>query len=200
MDSFIYVLNLRMLLFLKKSSNAMALRSFEGFMPTIGNHVLVDDSALVIGQVSLGDDVSIWPMCVLRGDVQTIRIGNRTNIQDGCICHVSHASKMHPEGFALTIGNNVTVGHKAILHGCIISDYVLIGMGAIVMDGAVIPSQVMLAAGCLVPPNKTLESGFLYVGSPAKKSRVLTQQEKDYFLYSADHYVQLKNKHLGFYS
>ena len=174
----------------------MTIRDFQNSSPTLAEHVFVDETALVLGQVTLGADSSVWPMTVIRGDVNTIHIGERTNIQDGSVCHVSHATAAQPNGFALTIGNDVTVGHKAILHGCIIGNRVLIGMGAIIMDGAVIPDDVILAAGCLVPPNKKLEGGFLYVGSPVKKSRELTQQEKDYFIYSAKHYVALKNKHL----
>jgi carbonic anhydrase/acetyltransferase-like protein (isoleucine patch superfamily) len=185
-----------MLAFLNLGDQIMTQRSFAGITPTTGNQVFIDDSALVIGQVSLADDVSVWPMCVLRGDVNTITIGKRTNIQDGCICHVSHAQTTNPAGFALTVGEDVTVGHKAILHGCTIGNRVLVGMGAIVMDGAVIADEIILAAGCLVPPHKFLVSGFLYVGSPAQQSRALTEQEKNYFTYSANHYVQLKNKHM----
>lgn len=176
---------------------AMTIRDFQKQSPTLAENVFVDETALVIGRVTLGADVSVWPMTVLRGDVNIIHIGARTNIQDGSVCHVTSPSHTYPNGFSLKVGEDVTVGHKVILHGCTIGNRVLIGMGAIVMDGAVIPDEVMLGAGCLVSPGKILESGFLYIGSPAKKSRELTQSERDFFIHSAKHYVELKNKHLG---
>ena len=144
----------------------------------------------------MGDDCSVWPMTVIRGDVNHIRIGNRSNIQDGSILHVTHASANN-DGYALTIGDDVTAGHQVILHGCTIEDRVLIGMGATIMDGAVIQSDVVLGAGSLVAPGKVLESGYLYLGSPAKRVRALTDAERAFFTYSAGNYVKLKDLHLA---
>jgi len=175
----------------------MTIRSFENHTPKIGNTVLVDSTALVLGEVSIGDDSSIWPMVVVRGDVHSISIGNRTNIQDGCVLHVTHASNYVSEGHKLTIGDDVTIGHKAIIHGCTIEDECLIGMGVTIMDGAVVHSQVIVGANSLVPPGKILQGGFLWVGSPVKKSRALTENEKTFLKYSASNYVKLKDRHLG---
>lgn len=132
----------------------------------------MDASAVVIGDVKTGDDCSIWPMTVVRGDMHKIRIGDRCSIQDGSVLHITHASDYNP-GVILVIGDDVTVGHKALLHGCTIGSRVLVGMGCIIMDGAVVEDEVIVAAGCLVPPGKTLESGYLYVGSPAKGKSIV---------------------------
>ncbi|QSA99145.1 gamma carbonic anhydrase family protein [Methylococcus sp. EFPC2] len=176
----------------------MAIKAYRGVWPSLGHAVYVDDSALVIGDVTLGDHVSIWPMSVVRGDVQRIRIGEGSNIQDGCVLHVTHGgSEFSAVGHPLTVGRHVTVGHRAVLHGCAIGDHCLIGIGAIVMDGAVVEDEVMLGAGSLVPPGKRLESGFLYVGSPAKQARALTDQEKAYLRFSPRHYVELKDAYLS---
>lgn len=174
----------------------MAIRSFNGKLPVVGSSVYIDDSAVVIGDVVLGDDVSVWPCTVIRGDVEAIRIGSGTNVQDGSVLHVSHAGKFSPQGYPLTIGKGVTIGHKAVVHACTVGDYCLIGIGAIVMDGAVLEDFVMLGAGALVPPGKTLESGYLYVGQPAKQVRALKDTEKEFLQYSAEHYMQLKNRYL----
>ncbi len=175
----------------------MTVRSYHGTTPTLGKKVFIDDTAVVIGDVHIGEDSSIWPCAVLRGDMHTITVGERTNIQDGCVLHITHASKYNPEGFPLTLGNDITVGHNATLHGCTIHDRVLIGMGAIVMDGAVIESEVLVAAGAVVPPGAYLESGFVYKGNPAQQARPLTEEEQTLFLYSANNYVKLKNKYLA---
>ena len=151
---------------------------------------------MVIGDVTLEQDSSIWPMCVVRGDVNRIHIGQRTNIQDGSVLHVTHPHTTMPEGFALTIGDNVTVGHKVILHGCHVHDNCLIGMSSTVMDGAVIHPYVILGAGSLVSPGKELEGGHLWLGSPARKVRPLTDDEHKWIDYSATHYVNLKNDYL----
>jgi len=174
----------------------MAIRVYQGISPKIDTGTFVDDSALVLGDVTLGSDCSIWPMSVVRGDVNKITIGNKSNIQDGSVLHVSHPHKTIPDGFALKVGNNVTVGHKVILHGCSVSDNCLIGMGAIVMDGAFIHPYVLLGAGSLVSPGKELEGGYLWLGSPVKKIRPLTEEELKWIDYSARHYVALKNKHM----
>ena len=174
----------------------MTLKSFRTQMPTLGENVYIDDSAIVIGAVILGDDVSIWPTAVVRGDVERITIGNNTNVQDGAVLHVSHQGKFSERGHPLSIGEDVTIGHRAVIHGCTVGNYCLIGIGAIIMDDAVLEDYVMLGAGALVPPNKRLESGYLYVGSPAKQSRPLSENEKEFLRYSASHYVSLKNVYL----
>jgi carbonic anhydrase/acetyltransferase-like protein (isoleucine patch superfamily) len=174
----------------------VALRTFQGKNPQLGNNVYVDESAVVIGNVNIGDDVSIWPTSVIRGDVEVITIGAGSNVQDGSVLHVSHAGDYSPTGHALKIGKGVTIGHRAVIHGCNIGNYCLIGIGAIVMDGATLGDYVMLAAGALVPPGKKLESGFLYIGAPAKPARQLTESEKAFLEYSFQHYIRLKNQYL----
>jgi carbonic anhydrase/acetyltransferase-like protein (isoleucine patch superfamily) len=173
----------------------MAIQVFNGIEPQLASGVYVADSALVIGDVILGRDVSIWPMTVARGDVNRIEIGDETNIQDGCVLHVTHRSEKNPEGHPLIVGRGVTVGHKVVLHGCAVGDLCLIGIGAIVMDGAVVEDRVIVGAGALVPPGKRLESGYLYVGSPARPSRPLKDEELDYLSYSRDGYVRLKDQY-----
>lgn len=172
------------------------IKPFLQFKPQLNERVYIDKTALVIGDVHLDNDASVWPMAVIRGDVNKIRIGNRSNIQDGCILHVSHNSTFNPGGDALIIGEDVTIGHRVVLHGCTIDDQCLIGINSVVMDKAVIPSHVLLGANSLVPPNKRLESGYLYLGSPVGKIRKLTAEEIAYFTYSSQHYVSLKDKYL----
>lgn len=176
---------------------AMAIRNFNGHTPQCGRDVLVDAAATVIGDVVLGDDCSVWPGAVIRGDVQRIRIGARVSVQDNAVLHVTHDGPYSPGGFALTIGDDVTIGHQAVLHGCTVQDRVLIGTGAIVMDGAVIESDVLLGAGALVPPGHRLAGGGLYVGQPARKIRDLSDAEHAFLRYSADNYVRLKNTYLS---
>lgn len=175
----------------------MALLAFEEWQPLLGQGVFVDDTAQVIGDVAIGDDSSIWPLCVVRGDIHRIRIGRRSSIQDASVIHVTHDSRFNPGGFPTVIGDDVTVGHKVMLHGCQIHDRVLVGMGAIVMDGAVVESEVIIGAGSLVPPGKRLHSGHLYVGSPVKQVRALSDEELEFFRYTASKYVQLKNRYLA---
>lgn len=172
----------------------MAIRNFDGMSPEISEGVYIDEMALVSGDVYLGKQSSVWPMAVLRGDVNRIEVGERTNIQDGCVLHVTHEGPMG-KGRALKIGNDVTVGHNAVLHACTIEDRCLIGMSATVLDGAVIKENVIVAAGSVVPPNKELESGYLYLGNPIRQARKLSEKEKDYFKYSAEHYVTLQQRH-----
>ncbi|MEQ4925498.1 gamma carbonic anhydrase family protein [Proteus hauseri] len=172
------------------------IRNYLNLSPSINDNVFIDETATVIGDVRLDKDVSVWPMVVIRGDVNYINIGMRTNIQDGSVLHVSHASKDNTVGFPLIIGNDVTIGHKAMLHGCVIGNRVLVGMGSILLDGAVIEDDVMIGAGSLVPPGKRLESGFLYLGSPVKKIRPLSPAEIDGLIYSANNYVKWKNDYL----
>jgi carbonic anhydrase/acetyltransferase-like protein (isoleucine patch superfamily) len=175
----------------------MTIRSFENHSPSIDPSAFIDPLALVIGQVSIGADSSVWPMAVLRGDIHTITIGQRTSIQDGSILHVSHDSIYHPGGHSLNIADDVTVGHRVILHGCTIKSLCLIGMGSTIMDGAIIQEQVILGANSLVPPGKICESGYLWVGSPAKRVRLLTETERELLIYSAKSYVLLKDRHLN---
>jgi len=172
------------------------LRAYQDTYPVIGHSVYLDPFSSIIGAVTLADDVSIWPMCVLRGDVHAIKVGKRTNIQDGSVLHVARKGEASIEGYSLTIGEDVTVGHKAMLHACQIGDRVLIGMGAIDLDNARIDNDVILGAGALVPPNKHLASGYLYLGSPAKPARKLTADEFAFLKRSATHYVKLKNEYL----
>lgn len=174
----------------------MTIRRFEGHTPRIHASAFVDEQAMVCGQVAIGADSSIWPMTVVRGDINTIVIGERTNIQDGSVLHVTHDSEHAPGGAPLAVGNDVTVGHRVVLHACTVEDFCLIGMGAVVLDGAVIRAGAMIAAGALVPPNKDLEGGYLYVGAPARRARELTEQEKRFLEYSAQHYARLKDRHL----
>ena len=175
----------------------MAIRTYQGMTPQLGERVFVDESAVVIGDVQLGADSSVWPLTVIRGDMHRIRIGARTSVQDGCVLHITHAGPFNPDGFPLLIGDDVTIAHKVMLHGCTVGSRVLIGMGSIVMDGAVIEDDVIVGAGSLVPPGKRLDSGFLYVGSPVRPVRALTDKEKAFFTYSAGNYVKLKDQHLA---
>ena len=170
-------------------------RSFENHSPTIDAEAWLDPLCLVIGDVHIGARSSIWPGVVVRGDINRIRIGKETNIQDGSILHNSHDGPFMPGGSPLIIGDRVTVGHKAVLHGCEIRNECLIGMGAIVMDRAVVETGVMVGAGSLVPPGKTLASGYLYTGSPVRQARPLTDREKEYFAYSAGYYFKLAQRH-----
>ena len=173
----------------------MTIRNFEEFTPEIAKTAFVDEASVVTGNVSIGADSSIWPMCSVRGDINSIKIGERTNIQDGCVLHVTHDSKFAPGGAALEVGDDVTVGHNVVLHACTIENECLIGMGAIVLDGAIVKSGAMVGAGSLVSPGKVLQSGYLWLGSPAKRVRELSDKEKAFFKYSAQHYVKLKNRH-----
>lgn len=175
----------------------MNIRKFNNIEPKIGQSTYIDANAVVIGDVTLGDNVSIWPMAVVRGDVERITIGDNTNIQDGSVLHVTHYGKFTDRGYPLTIGKCVTVGHRAVIHACTVGDFCLIGMGATIMDDAVLEDYVMLGAGALVPPGKRLKGGHLYVGVPAKDIRPLTDSEKEFLAYSSHHYVELKNKYLA---
>ena len=173
------------------------LKRFDGITPSLGKGVFVDESAVLYGDITLGDDVSIWPLVAARGDVNHIHIGARTNVQDGSVLHVTRKTKSLEAGFPLIIGDDVTVGHKCMLHGCTIGNRVLVGMGAIVLDGAVVQEDVLIGAGSVVPPNKTLESGYLYVGNPVQQRRPLKESEMTFLKESAENYVTLKDVYLG---
>ena len=171
------------------------LRPFDGIHPQLPESCFVDDTALIIGDAVLGEDCSVWPMAVIRADVNSVRIGARSNVQDFCMLHESHKNDKDPNGAPLTIGEDVTIGHHVNLHGCTIGDRVLVGMGASVLDKAVVESDVIIGAGSLVPPGKRLASGYLYVGSPVKQARELTAEEREFLRYSDAHYVRMANKH-----
>ena len=175
----------------------MTIRSYQGMSPQSGNKLFVDPTALVLGDVEMGDDVSVWPMTVIRADMHEIRIGSRCSIQDGSVLHITHASDFNPGGYPLHIGDDVTIGHQAMLHGCTLGNRILIGMGAMVMDGAIVEDEVILGAGSLVSPGKVLESGYMYMGRPAKKIRPISDKERSFFTYTAANYVRLKDKHLA---
>lgn len=175
----------------------VTLRPYKGIFPTSGSRVMVDSTSVVIGDVRMADDVGVWPLVVIRGDVNYVTIGERTNIQDGSVLHVTHKSSYNENGNPLVIGKDVTVGHKVMLHGCTIGDRVLVGMGSIVLDGAIVEDDVMIGAGSLVPQNKRLESGYLYLGSPVKQIRSLTPEEREGLIYSASNYVKWKDEYLA---
>ncbi len=171
------------------------IRPFAGIAPSIDLAAWVDDTALVIGDVTLGPGASIWPFCVLRGDIHRIEIGAGTNIQDGSILHVSHDSRFMPGGAPTVVHERVTVGHQAVLHGCEIGDCCLIGIGARVLDRAVVEPSTIVGAGALVPPGKTLAGGYLWVGAPVRRARTLTDKELEYLEYVADNYVRLAQRY-----
>jgi len=174
----------------------MSIRSHAGQYPRISASAYIDPDAVVIGDVEIGAGSSVWPMTVIRGDIHRIRIGARTSVQDGSVLHVTHAGPYNPDGFPLIIGDDVTIGHKVMLHGCTIGNRILIGMAAVVMDGAVVEDEVIIAAGTLVPPGKVLKSGFLYMGNPARQARPLTEKEMTFFDYTARRYVDLAAAYL----
>lgn len=172
------------------------IRPWRGIWPQCGERVYLDPMAVVIGQVTLGDDVSVWPFAVVRGDVHSISIGERTNVQDGAVLHVTHDGKYTPGGLPLVIGQDNVIGHQALLHACTIGSRCLIGMGSIVMDGAVVENEVIVAAGAVVTPRTRCESRMLYAGNPARRLRPLTDREIESLTYGARKYVELKDEYL----
>ncbi len=175
----------------------MPITAYLDAMPVLGERVYLHPSCQVIGEVTIGDDSSVWCNTVLRGDVNRIAIGRGSNVQDLTMGHVSHRTTDKPDGSPLIIGDYVTIGHSVILHGCTIGDECLIGMGSIVMDDVVIPDHVMIGAGSLVSPGKVLQSGMLYMGRPAKAVRALTGEEIAHLRYSAEHYMRTKDNYLS---
>ena len=171
------------------------IRPFLDSHPQTDAAVFIDPSCVIIGDVVLGADSSVWPMAVIRGDVNYIRVGERSNVQDLAMLHVSHKNAAKPDGSPLIIGDDVTVGHQAMLHGCRIGNRVLVGMKTTILDDAIIEDDVMIGAGSLVPARKRLESGYLYVGSPVKQVRKLTEDEIAFLAYSAKHYVKVATQH-----
>ena len=155
----------------------------KGVLPTLGDDCYVAENATIVGDVVLGDTCTVWFNAVIRGDVNAIRIGNKTNIQDGAVIHCTY------QRAATTIGNNVSVGHNAIVHGCTVEDDVLIGMGAVVMDNAVVQQHCIVAAGSVVLENTICESGYIYAGVPAKKVKALSEEQIAGMAKTADNYV-----------
>ena len=175
----------------------MSLQSYKDKSPLVHESAYIHESAVIVGDVEIAEDASIWPLVAARGDVNYMRIGKRSNIQDGTVLHLTRASASNPEGYPLIIGEDVTVGHKAMLHGCRLGNRILVGMGAIIMDNVIVEDDVIIGGGALVPPNKTLESGYLYVGSPVKQARPLSDEERAFLKVSADNYVRLKDEYLN---
>jgi carbonic anhydrase/acetyltransferase-like protein (isoleucine patch superfamily) len=173
----------------------MPTAAYRGVRPTLGPGTYIDPAAVVIGDVVLGADASVWPMAVVRGDVNYIRIGARSNVQDGSVLHVTRPYPGSEAGWPLIIGDDVVIGHKVTVHGCTIGNRVLVGIGAIVLDGAVVEDDVMIGAGALVSPGKRLTSGGLYLGSPARRARDLTAAEIARIPAMAGFYVDLKNEY-----
>lgn len=163
--------------------------------PQIDVSCYIEDSSIIIGDVTLAENVSVWPYAVIRGDVNSIRIGKNSNIQDHAMLHVSHKNADKPNGSPMIIGEDVTIGHHVCLHGCSIGNRVLVGINSVVMDDVIIEDEVMIGACSLVPPRKVLESGYLYMGSPVKKIRPLTDKERAFLKYSAEHYVRVMTNH-----
>ncbi len=174
-----------------------SIRTYQGITPQLGQRVYIDEQSTVIGDVILGDDCSVWPHATIRGDMHRIRLGNGCSVQDNACLHITHTSEYNPKGHPLNIGNLVTIGHSAILHGCTVGSRVLVGIGAVILDGAIVENDVLIAASTLVTPNQHLASGYLYKGSPAVKARPLSDREIGQLRYGAENYIRLKNTFLG---
>jgi carbonic anhydrase/acetyltransferase-like protein (isoleucine patch superfamily) len=173
----------------------MSVRPYRDWQPSVGARAWIDPAATVIGRVSIGDDASIWPGAVVRGDVNWISIGARTSIQDGSVLHVASARLAGDEGMPLVIGEECTIGHGVILHACTLGRRCLVGMGAIVMDGAVIGDEAIIGAGALVTPGAQVPPRTLWTGSPARQRRALEAREIAQLAESAAHYVALKDEY-----
>ena len=173
--------------------------TYRGITPKIDSSSFIASTAIISGDVVIGKNVGIWYGCVLRGDVEKIRIGDDTNIQDNTVIHVTRANhaqnKTGDEGAPTIIGKGVTIGHSAIIHACIIEDYAFIGMGSIMMDLAKVESYGMLAAGAVLTPGKIVKSGQIWAGNPAKYFRDLTEAEKNYIKISAENYMDLAREY-----
>lgn len=166
------------------------IQPFKGVLPKIGTRVFVAPGAAIIGDVTIAEDSSIWYNCTVRGDVNNVTIGARTNIQDGTVIHVSSVLQ------GTYIGDDVTVGHMALLHACTVGNRAFIGMKACVMDGAIVEDEAMVAAGALVTPGKIVRTGELWAGAPARLMRPLTAAERADFTRSSHHYVRLASEYL----
>lgn len=167
------------------------IRSFQGIKPTIPSSCFIEETGIVIGDVVLGENCGVWFHAVIRGDVNYVRLGHRTNVQDLCMLHVTH------DTYPLIIGDEVTIGHNVVLHGCTIKDRVLIGMGAIVMDGAVIGEDSVVGAGALITEGTIVPPKSLVLGSPAKVKRPVTDNEITWIKESAENYVKYAKQYLG---
>jgi carbonic anhydrase/acetyltransferase-like protein (isoleucine patch superfamily) len=163
------------------------IKKCKGISPKIGKNTFVADNAVIVGDVVIGESCSVWWGAVVRGDVNSIRIGDRTNIQDGAIIHCTYQKA------STTIGSDVSIGHQAIIHGCTVQDRALVGMGAIVMDNAVVQSESIVAAGAVVLENTIVESGFIYAGVPAKKVKKIDVEMHKIFDRTAKNYMMYKD-------
>lgn len=172
------------------------IRPHHGVAPAIAPTAFIAETAVIIGDVEIGAESSVWYGCVLRGDGNAIRVGGRTNIQDGTIVHVNH-EREGAAGTRTTIGSDITIGHMALIHACTLEDGCFIGMKACIMDGVVVEGGAMVAAGALVTPGKRVRRGELWAGSPAKLMRNLSEAELKYFAYSARHYCEMAESYRG---
>jgi len=172
------------------------IRSFHGFHPELAPTAYVDPAAHVIGHVAIGNDSSVWPCAVVRGDAHSIRIGERSNIQDGASLHVTHDTQYTLGGFALTIGCDVTIGHGAVLHGCTVQNAAVIGMRATILDGVLIKRHAFVGAGAVVTQGRVVGEGELWLGNPARCVRLLSADEIQQIYYAARQYVKLKTHYL----
>lgn len=171
------------------------IRPYLNTHPQIDQTCYIDDFSVILGDVQLAKNVSVWPFASIRGDVNFIRIGQNSNVQDHAMLHVSHKKTDKPEGSPLIIGEDVTIGHHVTLHGCTIGNRVLIGINTVILDDVIVDDDVMIGAGSLVPPGKHLQSGYLYMGCPVKQIRTLTEKELAFLPYSAQNYVHVMNNH-----
>jgi len=169
----------------------MPLEPYQTMYPEIAGGTFVHSTACIIGQVTIATDSSIWPYCVLRGDVEAIDIGSGTNIQDGTIVHTTHAGPYTADGQATSVGNQVTIGHRCILHACTIEDLAFVGMNTTILDQAIIRSGAMIGANSLITCGQDIEGGYLWLGQPARKIRLLTSEEQASIRYSAEHYSRV---------
>jgi carbonic anhydrase/acetyltransferase-like protein (isoleucine patch superfamily) len=174
-----------------------SIRSFHGLSPEVSPTAYIDPAAHVIGHVAVGHDSSIWPTAVVRGDAHRIRIGERTNVQDGALVLVTHDTQYTLGGFAVTIGSDVTIGHGAVLHGCTVQDACLIGMRATIMDGCLVKRHALVGAGAVVPQGRVVGDGELWIGNPARCVRLLSAEEIQQIYYVARQYVKLKSQYLA---
>lgn len=160
------------------------IREVGGFKPQVHPSAYVHKTALIIGKVTIGKNASIWPYCVLRGDIAEIVIGDETNIQDNTVIHTN-------EGLPSLLGKGISVGHGVILHGCTVKDHCIIGMGSILLDGSIVETESIVAAGAVVSPNSTIAKGSMAMGIPAKVTRVLSPKELDHIHWNAKEYLRL---------
>ncbi|MBF0424235.1 MAG: gamma carbonic anhydrase family protein [Magnetococcales bacterium] len=173
----------------------MPVYPYRGTFPEIHPTAFVHPDAVVIGDVHIGPDSSVWPGVVIRGDVNFIRIGARTSIQDGSVVHVSRPSEASPQGYPTLIGNDIVVGHKVVLHGCRLEDSCLIGIGAIVLDNASVGRDSIVGAGSLLTPGKDVPEGTMWMGSPARQLRTTSEAERQSIRATAENYRRLATQY-----